>query len=291
MNSFTTNILFCIALPLLASSSSLRNDDCGQFKSADEFRKWANAAVEPSGLGFTDKFMWHGYAHPYFKYMNDLRCTKPKMLEIGLGIPPRAGASIYFWRQFFGKKAEIHLLEYEQKNADAFHDKFPTVADKIFIGDQGDDAVLQRVISDGGGNYDIIVDDGSHWTTHQVKFVKHFLPHVKPGGLLVIEDVHTFYSVEHQGNPRGRNGHVHSPFLRLIRELVEDQFMLAVKADCDPSTLYHPELSPMIGSVDVMRELVVITRYKPDSWDDEYGACVGTRNCACGKEGGDKCIV
>lgn len=162
------------------------------FENSESLRQWANSEVEKSPFGFTDKFIWHGYAHPYWKYLNGHQCSNPKLLEIGLGVGERMGASAIFWRTFLGPKAEIHVLTYDRVQAMAWMKQNPGIVDKMFTGDQGDLEVLGRVISEGGANYDIMVDDGSHRSVHQIIAVKTFLPTLKSGAKMFIEDVHVY---------------------------------------------------------------------------------------------------
>ena len=65
--------------------------------------------MKESGLEYTDKFMWHEYHVPYFKYLfrvSGIACRAPadtvKVFEIGLGIRDRTGASAVFWRALLG---------------------------------------------------------------------------------------------------------------------------------------------------------------------------------------------
>ncbi|WP_372716751.1 hypothetical protein [Novipirellula sp.] len=59
----------------------------------------------------------------------------------------------------------------------------------IFQGDQSD-ANRLREIAEEAGPFDIIIDDGSHASAHQQITLGALWPHLKPGGLFVIEDTH-----------------------------------------------------------------------------------------------------
>jgi len=41
----------------------------------------------------------------------------------------------------------------------------------------------------GEDSLDVVIDDGSHKPLHQLLTVAYFLPKLKPGGMIVIEDV------------------------------------------------------------------------------------------------------
>jgi cephalosporin hydroxylase len=63
-------------------------------------------------------------------------------------------------------------------------------------GDQSDVPKLEAIARDYGP-FSIVIDDGSHVSDHQVATLRCLLPHVRSGGLYVIEDVHaTLKSVD-----------------------------------------------------------------------------------------------
>lgn len=189
------------------------------------------------------------------------------------------GASAIFWRTFLGPKAEIHVLTYDRVQAMAWMKQNPGIVDKMFTGDQGDLEVLGRVISEGGANYDIMVDDGSHRSVHQIIAVKTFFPRLKSGAKMFIEDVHVY-------NDPSYRAHNEESIYSFAADLMEDQLKLAVKYPGTNGSLKYPELSTSIGSVDVMREMIILTRYVDSSWDKVFGPCVGTSECGCGGHGG-----
>jgi hypothetical protein len=59
--------------------------------------------------------------------------------------------------------------------------------------DQGNSHELQRFVQLSGGNFDIILDDGGHTMQQQITSFTVLFPHVKSGGMYIIEDLHTSY--------------------------------------------------------------------------------------------------
>ena len=63
----------------------------------------------------------------------------------------------------------------------------------MFKGDQSDVEFLEHFKKRTGGNYDIIIDDGSHVPSHQKITFEALWSSVVPGGYYVIEDLETSY--------------------------------------------------------------------------------------------------
>ena len=61
--------------------------------------------------------------------------------------------------------------------------------------DQSDAAALQA-FAEQNGPFDLIVEDGSHIWSHQIIGLQILLPHLRPGGQYIVEDLHTSYAAE-----------------------------------------------------------------------------------------------
>lgn len=61
---------------------------------------------------------------------------------------------------------------------------------KVEIGSQGDPQFLQSVKRKYPEGFDILLDDGSHIPDHQFTTFVHMWEMIRPGGVLLIEDVH-----------------------------------------------------------------------------------------------------
>jgi hypothetical protein len=51
--------------------------------------------------------------------------------------------------------------------------------------------VLEQFKLQSGGNFDVVIDDGSHVPEHQLISFESLWPAVKPGGLYIVEDLET----------------------------------------------------------------------------------------------------
>lgn len=135
----------------------------------------------------TDSFCGHSYTLTYEELFDSLVNQHVKMLEIGVADPRFPGASVKMWREYF---PSLTFVGYDI-NPEAL--KFAQESVSIFIGDQNNPADLQRCIVEHGSDWDIIVDDGSHYGEHVVTSFDNLFEHVKPGGYYIIEDLHAVY--------------------------------------------------------------------------------------------------
>lgn len=125
----------------------------------------------------TDKFS-HGFADFYnkifFNYKNDIK----SILEMGI----LNGSSLISWNEYF-QNAKIYGID---KNAIDMENKNI----KTFVCHQNDEKLLNNII-DEAGNFDIIIDDGSHDLDHQQISLGLLFKNVNPQGFYIIEDIHT----------------------------------------------------------------------------------------------------
>ena len=132
----------------------------------------------------------HGYTQIYEKFFEHLVDKEIKLLEIGV----LYGSSLKMWNEYFSR-GRIY-------GVDLFGGRIsPEIKKEIEI-DMGSKGIeimqadqhyreeLQKVIDNFGSDYDIIIDDGSHWND-DIRITLGFLfKHVKPGGFYIVEDAH-----------------------------------------------------------------------------------------------------
>lgn len=143
-------IWFAAALAVLCAVSNT---------SANEFYK---AGVD----AHTDKVTGHAYHHMYHLYLRWWKHKPVRLLEIGLGCTMNTGsASINLWQSYF-TDLDLYMADIDTACAAKVQN---TTKNKILIGDQNSEADLKRWIAESGGNFDVVVDDGSHSPVHQVR--------------------------------------------------------------------------------------------------------------------------
>ena len=140
----------------------------------------------------TDKVTTHKYYPMYGQFLLPYykRIPTMKMLEIGLGCDMNyePGASVALWKKLF-PKANLWEAEYNKTCVEISTKQGKLDGFNTLVGDQGDNATLDKWISKSGGNFDIIIDDGGH---HNCQIITSFIklwPTIKPGGLYFIEDL------------------------------------------------------------------------------------------------------
>jgi cephalosporin hydroxylase len=125
----------------------------------------------------TDKNTVHGFVDFFYeKEFENYRDKEISLLEIGVHI----GGSLYLWGKYF-KNGSILGIDI----ADKVREKWKVLANtKYIIGDAYDENIANSL-----KDFDIIIDDGPHTLESQVLCIEKYLPKLKKGGLLVIEDV------------------------------------------------------------------------------------------------------
>ncbi|MBT3599823.1 MAG: class I SAM-dependent methyltransferase [Candidatus Pelagibacter sp.] len=145
-----------------------------------------------SELYKTDK-LEHGYIEIYDSYFKDLRNKELKVLEIGVA----DGKSLLTWSDYFKNSTiigiDIHKIDIKEKKLDRKNIK-------VHQGSQSDEKFIKEIISIYG-EFDIIIDDGSHLSKDVKKSFHLLFPHLVKNGLYAVEDMQTSYNHFFGGNP------------------------------------------------------------------------------------------
>jgi hypothetical protein len=130
------------------------------------------------------------YFHVYEELLHRFRGREIVFVEIGV----LNGGSLFMWREYLGSQARIIGIdlnpEAKRWEADGF---------EIHIGNQAEPQFWREFFS-VIGDVDVVLDDGGHTNAQQVITAYEVIPHIKDGGLLIVEDTHTSYFSSF-GNP------------------------------------------------------------------------------------------
>jgi hypothetical protein len=198
----------------------------------------------------------HDYCVKYEKYFNFNQNDKLKILEIGV----LYDASLKTWSEFYpnslivGIDIDENCKIYESENI------------KIEIGSQEDEKFLNNVI-EKYGEFDLIIDDGSHYQSHMIKSFEILFPCVKKNGLYVVEDTCCSYWDEYEGGFR-KSGTAIEYFKDIIDdvnfngELLESHYSYARKDDLliEQVKLKNYKIRTDIESINFMNSIIIITK-------------------------------
>lgn len=127
----------------------------------------------------TDKEERHKYISGcYEKIFLDLKLKKINILEVGVA----TGHSLILWHEFF-PNASIYGIDNELTLEKEFVKSFK----RIKVVRYGD-AYLQSTLN-GFPDFDIVIDDGSHYLHDQIKFMINLYPKLNRDGIMLIEDI------------------------------------------------------------------------------------------------------
>jgi 23S rRNA U2552 (ribose-2'-O)-methylase RlmE/FtsJ len=127
----------------------------------------------------TDKFTSHSYGEFYDALFAGKEHANLHILEIGVN----EGGSVRLWHDYL-KKSEIVGVD----TVDLIHDsekKYDRLEIEIFDAYNPENLLLFF----WGGRFDVVIDDGPHTLSSQIYALTEFPSYLKPGGILVIEDV------------------------------------------------------------------------------------------------------
>jgi hypothetical protein len=160
-------------------------------------RSWGDLSRLADECGTDKGPSAHAFTQYYEGFFTPLRDRPIRFFEIGVD----KGYSLRLWEKYF-PKAEIFGADIVDKSV------FDSARVHTGIADQSDRAALARFVARFGPTFDVILDDGGHTMRQQQISFGFLFRCVKPGGLYIIEDVHTsFYDLFplYGADPDGRN--------------------------------------------------------------------------------------
>lgn len=147
-----------------------RNRRADEFLSAELLQKaiWSEPddRKEPAGELFrhfrtvNGAHKWHHYFPVYEQLFGDLQDRPINILEIGV----YKGASLELWRRFFHSESVIVGVDIDA-SCKRFHDPENNI--HVRIGSQADAGFLSSLGREFGP-FDLVIDDGSHITSHMI---------------------------------------------------------------------------------------------------------------------------
>ena len=126
---------------------------------------------------------WTHYFDIYHRHFSKFVGRDVHVLEIGV----HSGGSLEMWRDYFGPNCRLYGVDIEEACK-----SYANEQTEIFIGDQ-EDRNFWRDFKGRVPVLDVLIDDGGHKTGQQIVTIEEMLPHLRPGGVYLCEDVHREY--------------------------------------------------------------------------------------------------
>lgn len=123
---------------------------------------------------------WLHYFDIYERHFSKFVGRDVHVMEVGI----YSGGSLQMWRKFFGKNCHVYGVDIEQACM-----AYKCEGIEVFIGDQADRSFWARV-RQAAPTIDILIDDGGHLPEQQRITLEEMLPHIRPGGVFLCEDIH-----------------------------------------------------------------------------------------------------
>ena len=127
---------------------------------------------------YTDKDTVHSYIDVYQTVLEPISMSATRVLEVGI----QQGGSIKLWSDFF-PNAHVYGVDItlEKVEVDLSSPRITCLTT---------DAYNREFVSSlGYGTFDFVIDDGPHTKESMIFFAEEYLKLLKPGGVLIIEDI------------------------------------------------------------------------------------------------------
>jgi hypothetical protein len=206
-------------------------------------------------LGTSGGHKWTQYFGVYREVFGALTSQPMRILEIGV----LNGAGLRLWRRYFSHPDTVVVgidilagcVQFESPN-EGIH---------VRIGSQADPEFLRKLVGEFGP-FDLIIDDGSHRSSHMIaSFNCLFADGLKESGIYFVEDLHANYWPQWRDTTRS--------FLDVCKELVEhmhahyqrgspELFLVASASQQPMAALEVPIITTMIREIRFFDSMVAV---------------------------------
>ena len=205
---------------------------------------------------------WSSYLEVYGTLLSARRDEKLNLLEIGI----QNGGSLEIWAKYFKHARNIMGCDIDPR-CEKLRFEDPRIS--IVVGDAGTGAVADAIFAIQG-EFDVIIDDGSHRGQDIVRSFARYFPRLRNGGLYIVEDLHCSYLPTFGGglfrrlSPMG--------FFKLFADLVNAEHfaqthrpseLLREFSDAFGAT-FPDEMLRSVGSVSLLNSICVVWKRSPE---------------------------
>jgi predicted O-methyltransferase YrrM len=140
-----------------------------------------------SNRGGTDKATDHSYDGLYEEKLEKYLDKDISLMEIGI----QYGGSALLWNDLF-PKSKLILLDIENKVHTEIWELMDDSRYDFHIMDAYNHENIKELKEKYPDGFDVIIDDGPHTLGSQIFMIQNYLPMIKEGGILIIEDVQSY---------------------------------------------------------------------------------------------------
>jgi hypothetical protein len=134
---------------------------------------------------------WSSYLAQYDRFLHAWRDKDVRLLEIGI----QNGGSLEIWGRYFRNATRLVGCDVDPLCANLRYED-PRIA--VVVADASSDEGFRQVQAKAEA-FDIVIDDGSHRSSHIVQAFARYFPLVADGGMFIAEDLHCSYWKEFEG--------------------------------------------------------------------------------------------
>jgi hypothetical protein len=207
---------------------------------------------------------WESYLPHYNEIFKPLQKKNVSILEIGV----QNGGSLEVYAEYFASGESFIGCDIDQKCSDLDYDDDRI---KVVVGNVNKETTYKK-ITEVTKIFDIIIDDGSHLSGDIINSFLVYFPHVRPGGVYIVEDIHTLYLRDWEGGILNEAGAM--SFFKKIIDITNYQFW---KDDLSIATFlrtffdnkYNPETitKGWIESIEFKNSIITIKKSMVPSHD------------------------
>jgi SAM-dependent methyltransferase len=208
-------------------------------------------AIHEAHTGYVSHKMTH-YPFVYDQLLKPrLDAGKPvRLLEIGV----QNGGSLEIWKKYLPPGSEIHGVDI---NENCLRLEFPENV-HFHLGSAASQDFMSRTFENG--MFDIVIDDGSHVCTEVLLAFLHLFPRLAPGGIYIVEDLHTSYWPGFGGGFRQDGASIE--FFKSLADTVNlDHISSDALQDFSGLLLSSPDFQAMIASVSFYDSVCAVTKF------------------------------
>jgi len=197
---------------------------------------WQHFEKNTVGAGI---WKWTHYFDPYHRHLARMASRPVVVVEIGIF----SGGSLPMWKKYFGPDSHVIGIDIEPACR-----AYEAEGISVVIGDQAD-RNFWRTFRESHPHVDVVIDDGGHTPEQQRVTLEEMLPHLRPGGIYICEDIHyteNEFAAFAAGLVGELNARIHidkdvqksrpSPFQRDIYAIHFYAYLLVIEKSLNPPT-------------------------------------------------------